>query len=330
MPAPDRARSSAIELVARAQVDEPISRSVWLCHHSGVTTLIALLAAAIAVIAPQNPPSGSASAGMDTSRWNDYEAPFRLAGPIYFVGTRHLAAFLVHTPQGHILIDGGMPSSAPVIEKSMKALGFKPEDIRILLTTQAHFDHVGSHAHFKKLSGAMAQAMTGDAELLRDGGKSDYLFGGNPEYHFTPVAVDRVLKDGDVVPLGGIRIIARHTPGHTPGSASYDMAVNEGGREYRVVFAASTTVNPGTRLVQNPSYPGILEDFRRTFTVLASLKPDVWVSAHSGFFGLQEKRKKMTKENPAEAFVDRDGYRSLIAERQKEFEALVAKELAEK
>jgi metallo-beta-lactamase class B len=267
---------------------------------------------------------------LDTSRWNDHEAPFRLAGPIYFVGTLHLAVFLVHTPQGHILIDGGMPSSAPVIEKSIRELGFKPEDIRILLTTQAHFDHVGTHAHFKKLSGAMVQAMTGDAQLLRDGGKSDYLFGSNPDYHFTPVPVDRVLKDGDVVPFGGIRIIARHTPGHTPGSASYDMAVNEGGREYRVVFAASTSVNPGTRLVQNPSYPGILEDFRKAFTILESLKPDVWVSAHSGFFGLQQKRKTMTKENPAEAFVDRDGYQSLIAERKKAFEALVAKESAGK
>src|SRR5687767_9281127 len=123
-----------------------------------------------------------------------------------------------------------MPSTAPVIEKSIRELGFKPEDIRILLTTQAHFDHVGTHAHFKKLSGAMVQAMTGDAQLLRDGGKSDYLFGNNPDFHFTPVAVDRVLKDGDVVPLGGIRITARHTPGHTPGSASYEMAVNDGGR----------------------------------------------------------------------------------------------------
>jgi metallo-beta-lactamase class B len=281
-----------------------------------VLTTLSLVIALSTAAAPQ----------LDTSRWNDHEAPFRLAGPVYFVGTAHLAAFLVHTPQGHILIDGGMPSTAPVIEKSIRELGFKPEDIRILLTTQAHFDHVGTHAHFKKMSGAMVQAMIGDAQLLRDGGKSDYLFGSNSAYHFTPVAVDRVLKDGDVVPLGGVRIIARHTPGHTPGSASYELAVNDGGREYNVVFAASTSVNPGTRLAKNPSYPGILEDFRRTFTVLESLKPDVWVSGHSGFFGLQEKRKKMNTQHPAGAFVDREGYRSLIAARKKAFEALVAKE----
>ncbi len=296
-----------------------------------VTTLIiVLLVGLMTSAASQNPPSGSASQRMDTSRWNDHEAPFRLAGPIYFVGTTHLAAFLVHTPQGHILIDGGMPSTSPIIEKSIRELGFKPEDIRILLTTQAHFDHVGTHAHFKKLSGAMVQAMAGDASLLRDGGKSDYLFGESTDFHFPPVAVDRVLKDGDIVPLGGIRITARHTPGHTPGSATYEMAVNEGGREYRVVFAASTSVNPGTRLVRNPSYPGILEDFRKTYSVLESLKPDVWVSAHSGFFQLRTKRKKVKPENPAEAFVDREGYRTLIAERRKEFEALVAKESAGK
>jgi len=290
------------------------------CDDEGVLKTILLSAAFFTLASPQ----------LDTSRWNDHEAPFRLAGPVHFVGTAHLAAFLVHTPQGHILIDGGMPSSAPVIEKSIRELGFKPEDIRILLTTQAHVDHVGTHAHFKKLSGAMVQAMAGDARLLRDGGRSDYLFGSNANYHFTPVAVDRVLKDGDIVALGGIRIVARHTPGHTPGSASYEMEVNEGGRDYRVVFAASTSVNPGTRLVHDPSYPGILEDFRKAYSVLESLKPDVWVSAHTGFFGLEQKRKAIAKENPAKAFVDRDGYRSMIAERKKAFEALVAKESAGK
>ena len=156
-------------------------------------TFIALILSLASLSNAQNPPSGSTSQRLDTSNWNDYEAPFRLAGPIYFVGTRHLAAFLIHTPQGHILIDGGMPSTAPIIEKSIRELGFKPDDIRILLTTQAHFDHVGTHAHFKKLSGAMVQAMQGDAQLLRDGGKSDYLFGDDADFHFPRVAVERGL-----------------------------------------------------------------------------------------------------------------------------------------
>jgi metallo-beta-lactamase class B len=293
-----------------------------------VLIVAALLATLVSFTIAQNPPAGDPSARLDTSGWNDYEAPFRLAGPIYYVGTRHLAVFLVASPQGHILIDGGMPSTAPIIEKSIRELGFKPEDIRILLTTQAHFDHVGSHAHFKKLSGAMVQAMTGDETLLRDGGKSDYLFAGRPEAHFPPVTVDRVLKDGDIVTIGGVRITARHTPGHTPGSATYEMTVTDAGRDYRVVFAASTTVNPGTRLVKAPSYPGIMADFRRTFEVLQSLQPDIFLSGHTGFFNLQAKRAAMSKDNPAAAFVDPDGYRTLIADRRKAFESVVVKEQA--
>lgn len=290
-----------------------------------MVTLIALVLSLVPLTASQ-PPAPAPAQRPDTSTWNDYEAPFRLAGPIHFVGTKHLAVFLIHTPQGHILIDGGMPTTAPIIEKSIRELGFKPDDIRILLTTQAHFDHVGSHAHFKKLSGAMVQAMEGDAALLRDGGKSDYLFGGSPDFHFPRVAVDRVLKDRDVVALGGVHVTAHHTPGHTPGSTTFEMEVNEAGRIYRVVFAASTTVNPGTRLTKDPSYPGILEDFRKAFARLASLRPDIWVSAHSGFFELERKRKNLSASNPAPAFLDAEGYRRMVESRRKEFEQVVAKE----
>ena len=288
-------------------------------------TLIAVLLTLVS-LPPTQTAQAPAPPRLDTSKWGNYEAPFRLAGPIYYVGTEELAVFLVQSPQGHILIDGGIPSSAAVIEKSIREIGFKPEDIRILLTTQAHFDHVGTHAHFKKLSGAMVQAMTGDEKLLRDGGKSDYLFGANPDNNFPRVPVDRVLKDGDLVTIGGVRITARHTPGHTPGSATYEMNVSEGGKDYKVVFAASTTVNPGTRFVKNPSYPGILEDYRKTFTVLESLRPDIFLSGHASFFNLYAKRAKMKPENPAQAFVDPQGYRTLIAGKKKAFEALVAQE----
>jgi len=291
-----------------------------------VVTFIAVLVALASFTSAQAPQAGTAPPRLDTSSWDKYEAPFRLAGPIYYVGTQELAAFLVSSPQGHILIDGGIPGAAAVIEKSIRDIGFKPEDIRILLTTQAHFDHVGTHAHFKKVSGAMVQAMTGDEKLLRDGGKSDYLFGATPANYFPRVPVDRVLKDGDIVTIGGARITARHTPGHTPGSATYEMNVSEGGRDYKVVFAASTTVNPGTRFVKNPSYPGILEDFRKTFGVLEALQPDIFVSGHASFFNLKAKRAKMNPDSPAAAFVDPQGYRTLLAEKKKAFEALVANE----
>ena len=260
------------------------------------------------------------------AEWTQATKPFRLAGPIHYVGTAELAAFLIHTPQGHILIDGGVPAAAPVIEKSIRDLGFKPEDIRLLLTTQAHFDHVGTHAHFKKLSGGIVQAMDGDAQLLRSGGTTDYLFGKDPNYHFPPMAVDRVLKDGDIVTLGGERLTARKTPGHTPGSTTFLMEVNEGGKIYNVVFAASTSVNPGTRLSREPSYPGILEDYRKTFDTLLSLKPDIFVSGHASFFDLEKKRAAINPQNPAAAFVDPAGYQKLIAQKRADFEKYLAGE----
>ena len=260
------------------------------------------------------------------SNWTKPIAPFRAIDNVHYVGTEDLASWLVTSPGGHVLVDAGVEQNAPHILAGIKRLGFNPRDVKVLLTTQAHFDHVGTHAHFKKLSGAMVQAMDGDAALLRDGGKSDYLFANDANFHFPPVSVDRVLKDGDLVTLGGERLTARRTPGHTPGSATYEMEVNEAGRIYKVVFAASTSVNPGTRLVKDPSYPGILEDYRQTFQVLASLKPDIWVSGHSSFFDLAAKRKKLTKNNPAAAFVDPDGYQRVIEERRKTFEDLVAKE----
>ena len=260
------------------------------------------------------------------AEWTQATKPFRLAGPIHYVGTAELAAFLIHTPQGHILIDGAVPAAAPVIEKSIRDLGFKPEDIRILLTTQAHFDHVGTHAHFKKLSGAIVQAMDGDAQLLRSGGKTDYLFGKDPAFHFPPMPVDRVLKDGDVVTLGGERLTARKTPGHTPGSTTFLMDVNEGGQILRVAFAASMSVNPGTGLSKNPSYPGILEDYRKTFDTLASMKPDIFFSGHASFFDLAKKRTKIDVKNPAAAFVDPQGFTQLVAQKRADFDKYVAGE----
>ena len=260
------------------------------------------------------------------SEWTQAVKPFRLAGPIHYVGTAELAAFLIHTPQGHILIDGAVPAAAPLVEKSIRDLGFKPEDIRILLTTQAHFDHVGTHAHFKKLSGGIVQAMDGDAQLLRNGGKTDYLFGKDANYHFPPMAVDRVLKDGDIIALGGERLTARRTPGHTPGSTTFLMEVNEGGKIHNVVFAASTSVNPGTRLSKDPSYPGILEDYRKTFDILTSLKPDVFVSGHASFFGLEKKRARIDPKAPAAAFVDPRGFTALISQKKADFEKYLAAE----
>jgi metallo-beta-lactamase class B len=260
----------------------------------------------------------------DTAAWNKPSEPLRIVGPVHYVGTNELAAYLVATPSGHVLIDGGLPESAPLIEQSIRKLGFDPKQIKALLTTQAHYDHVGSLAHFAKLSGGKVEVMEGDVGIIESGGRTDYLFGEKadaprPSFWFEPVKVQRMLKDGDTVAVGGVTLTARKTPGHTPGSTTWLATVEDGGRPYTVVFSASTSINPGTRLVNRPSYPGIADDYARSFEILQSLKPDVFLGGHTGFFNLEAKRAKLGQGGP-NPFVDPQGFQAHVAERKKAFE----------
>jgi metallo-beta-lactamase class B len=277
------------------------------------------------VVSAQQPAAPAGQVNLTNPAWTMPEPPMKIVGPIHYVGTKDLAAYLITTPAGHILLDGAVPSMAGEIEKSIRGLGFKPEDIEILLTSQAHFDHVGTLAHFKKVSGGSVRIMQGDEGIVADGGRSDYLLGSRAEAHFEPVKVDVVLKDGDTIALGGVSMQALRTPGHTPGCATYTMTVTDGGQTYNVVFPGSTTVNGGTRLVKNPSYPGIADDFRRTFDRLAALKPDIFLGAHASFFDLAAKRAKAKTEG-AKAFVDPDGYRRLHGQKREAFEAAIRAE----
>jgi metallo-beta-lactamase class B len=257
--------------------------------------------------------------------WIEPADSFRVVGPIYFVGTRGLGVYLITTPQGHILLDGGMPSSCKDIEASIRKLGFRPEDIRLLLITQAHIDHVGTLAYFKKLSGASVVVMDRDFEHLKTGGKTDSIYGMKPAFYFPPVTAERVLKDGDVVALGKVALTARLTAGHTQGCTTWVTTVVDGGKSYRVVFPGSSGVNPGYRLVGNPSYPGIADDYLRTFGTLKSLQPDIWLAAHTQAFGFERKRARAVTEG-VRAWVDPEGYRRYVAASKAAFDALVARE----
>ena len=219
----------------------------------------------------------------------------------------------------------GTPNSGPLIVESIRKLGFKPEDIKILLSNHAHLDHVGTLADFKKLTGATVSAMDRDIDLLASGGKIDYLFAKKPRLHFPPVTADRVLKDGDIVELGGVKLTARLTAGHTPGCTTFITTVRDGARSYDVVFADGTTVNEDTRFVNNPSYPGILDDYRHTFATLESLKPDIFLSYHVDEFDFAAKRGRAATEG-VRAFVDPDGYKRFVAERKARLEKLVTEE----
>jgi metallo-beta-lactamase class B len=276
--------------------------------------------AAVAVLA--------AAGAQANEEWSRPTEPFRVVGTVHYVGTAELGAYLITSSEGHILIDGGLPSSATPIEASIRKLGLDPKEIRILLTTQAHFDHVGSMAYFKKLSGARVEVMDGDVPALESGGKTDYLFGTDAKFHFEPVKVDRVLKDGDVVTLGGATLKAVRTPGHTPGSTTWTMTADEHGKKYTVVFAASAGINPGTGLVTNPSYPGIADDYAYTLKTLAAMTPDIFLGSHTGFFKMEDKRTALFMKNTPHPFVDAEGWRTYVASRQKAFDEYVAKERA--
>jgi metallo-beta-lactamase class B len=272
----------------------------------------------------------------DTPNWNQPVEPFRVIGPVHYVGTNELAVFLIATPAGHVLIDGGLPESAPLIEASIRKLGFDPADIEVLLITQAHFDHVGSLAALKKASGGRVEVMDGDVPVIESGGRTDYLFGeGGAQaglgYRFEPVKVDRTLRDGDTVTRGGVTLTARKTPGHTPGSTTWLTTVEEDGKPYLVSFTASTGINPGTRLGDRPSYPGIAEDFARAFTVLESLQPDVFLGGHTGFFRMEEKRARLG-QGGANPFVEKGAasFKAHVAARKQAFSKQLEDERAER
>ena len=248
----------------------------------------------------------------ELGRWEEPTQPWRIAGPIYFVGTRGLSVFLLTTAEGHILINTGMPGSGPMIAASIRRLGLRPEDIRILLAGHAHLDHVGGHAYLKKLSGAKVAMIAQERALLESGGKLDFHYGAHPQFAFEPATVDWEYRDGASIRLGDLALTALLTAGHTQGSTTFVTEVAHGGRRYTVVFPSGTSMNPGYRIGANPSYPGIAEDMRRSVDVLEGLKPDIWLAAHTDVFAFQAKRTRSVLEG-AGAWVDPQGYRRWVA-----------------
>lgn len=259
--------------------------------------------------------------------WTARTAPVRIIDNIYYVGTMDLASYLITTPAGHILIDTGMTQNAEAIGASITGLKFNLRDVRIILTTQAHFDHVGALAKLKEMTGARVLVSAADATLIEGGGKGDYLFG--PDYYFPPTKVDGLVKDGEAIRLGGVELMPHLTPGHTRGDTTWTMtARDEEGVLRNVVFAGSTSVNPGTKLVGNAEYPAIAEDYQRSFAVLKGLPCDVFLAAHASAYGGVEKIAKAragVKPNP---FIDPDGYQQAVARSERAFLAELTKQSA--
>ena len=243
-----------------------------------------------------------------TAQPDGWTTPFpghRVIGNLYAVGTYDLASFLITSADGHILINTGLEDSTSLIRENIESLGFRLEDVRILLTTQAHWDHTAALADIKEIADAEMWATAGDAPVLEDGGFSDPHFGGRES--FAPVKVDRILMDAEVIEVGETRLTVLETPGHTVGSSSYTMTVREAGRDYAVVIANMGTINEGKRLVVDPTYPGVAEDFAETFRRQKLLPVDVWVASHGSQYGLHEKYKAGQPYDP-DTFVDPAGF----------------------
>lgn len=245
----------------------------------------------------------------ESAGWTTPFPGHRVIANLYAVGTYDLGVFLLTSDAGHVLINTGLESSTALIRGNMESLGFRLEDVRILLCMQAHYDHAAALAEIKQLTGAQLWATPGDAPILEDGGVSDPHFGGRES--FRPVAVDRLVRDGDVVELGDIQLLVHEHPGHTQGSSSYSMQVTENGRDYAVVIANMGTINPGKRLVVDPTYPGVGEDFAQTYRRQKAMDVDVWVAAHGSQYDLHEKYAPGQPYSP-DTFVDPQGFRAAV------------------
>ncbi len=258
-----------------------------------------LLCAALSVFAAEN------------DGWTRSFPAHTVGGNVHYVGTADLACFLIATPEGHLLVNSGLASSTPQIRASIEKLGFSLKDVKALLTMQAHFDHAAAFAELQKLSGAKVWATAKDAPILETGGKNDPYVGGSNA--FQPVKVDRVLKDGEVIALGGTKIRVILTPGHTPGSVSYEVSTP--GKPTVLLVNMLSVVMP---LVGNTLEPNIVNAYRQGFAAQKKLKPEIWAAAHGSQYDMEAKHKKGS-------FADPQGYVEAVARYEAAFEAALAK-----
>jgi metallo-beta-lactamase class B len=254
--------------------------------------------------------------------------PLRVVGNIYYVGASDVTSFLIVTPAGHILVDTGFASTVPMIRKNMQTLGFRFEDVKVVVNTHAHVDHAGGHALTKRETGASLVMSAADAALLARGGKGDVLPVDNDLVLYKPATADRVVNDGDSVSLGGVTLTAHLTPGHTRGATTWTTTVEDAGKSLDVVFFCSTTLLPGVRLVGNAEYPAIADDFAATFRTLKALPCDVFLAPHGAMFSLGEKARKARQGSDRNPFIDPEGYRDWVARTEQAFRSRLDRERA--
>jgi metallo-beta-lactamase class B len=252
------------------------------------------------------------------SNWIKPYPPFRIAGNLYYVGTYELGCYLITTEKGNILINTGTAASATQIKKNIETLGLRFHDIKILLTSQAHYDHVGAMATIKKQTGAKLMVDAADADVLQTGGKSDYELG-KYGVTFKPVKADRLLLDGDTISLGNMQLIMLHHPGHTKGSCSFLFTVHDSMKAYRVLIANMPTIIVDKPFAQSTAYPTIAQDYAYTFQAMKQIHFDIWLAPHTSQFDLHKKHKPEDAYNPS-AFIDQKGYDDALNDLRKAYD----------
>jgi metallo-beta-lactamase class B len=257
-------------------------------------------------------------------KWNTPTEPFKMIGNVYYVGTDGLASYLITSPQGHILVDTVMPESTSLIKANIEKLGFKITDIKYLLNTHAHIDHTGGFAEMKQASGGQLVAGEADKPLLEGG----YYPGAQEDtaLAFPPVKVDRTVREGDTVTIGDVTLTARETPGHSPGCTSWEFSVKDGDATRSALIFCSGTVALN-RLVTNPTHPGIVTDYRKTFARAKDMKVDVLLAPHPEMYKMAEKRAKLAEGGP-NPFVNPGEFNAYAATLEKAFEEALVKQTA--
>jgi metallo-beta-lactamase class B len=261
----------------------------------------------------------------ETSRsWNKPVAPFRIAGNLYYVGAIEITSYLITTPEGHFLLDGGFVETAPQIEHNIAELGFKLTDVKFLLNSHAHYDHAGGLAELKKVTGAKFLSSEGDAPLLRSGGHGDFRFGDT--LTFPPIAPDQIVHDGEAIRLGNQTVVAHLTPGHTKGCTTWTTKIRDGDKVYDVVFVGSQSALD-YKFGGQESYPGITADFEKSFALLNHLPCDIFLASHGSFFHFVEKHERLVRGD-ANAFIDPNGYKAYLRGSEQEFRNKLAQQKA--
>ena len=258
--------------------------------------------------------------------WRAPVPPRHLFANLHYVGAIGVSSFLITTPEGHFLLDTGFEDTVPIIQKGVEQLGFKLTDIKLILSSHAHIDHVAGHALMKKITGARVVASAGDARAIESGGDDDYIQWPKDTILYAPAKVDRIVADGERVTLGGTTLTAHLTPGHTRGATTWTMEVTEGEHVRHVVFFSSATINAGTRLVTNPLFPDFVDQFEGTFAKLKALPCDIFFAPHGDQFGMTGKFARLDRGEKENPFVDSAGWRRLITAAERAFRAQLSLE----